>query len=234
MPLEKSNFNKKYASIIQGKLKVQTDENDPEAKPREWESSDGKSGTKYEREYDNLRGIIDNIYFKDTDYGTMINIEIDKVILSMNTANKYGSDLMRKLPGVVLEEEVNIVPWQMEKDGVKKSGLIIYQDKDKIDDYFYDWEKKKEKNGMPKPDKAKSKLDKDDWKMYFINVKKFLIEYITKNVLPKMEEIRKSRPVEDEFEEIDVDAANKDLQQASEAERDQEFEDRREREAVER
>ena len=85
MPLE-NNPKNTYASIIQGKIAVQADENDPNAKKREWESADGKSsGVKYEIYYDNLRGIINKLTFKDTDFGTFINIEIDGITLSINT-----------------------------------------------------------------------------------------------------------------------------------------------------
>ena len=63
----------------------------------------------------------------------------------------------------------------------------------KIDNFFYDKTLKENINGYPNPEFKKNKktgevkpFDSDDWKIYFISARKFLEEYMTDNILPKM------------------------------------------------
>lgn len=192
-------IHKTYATIVQGKIAIKTTESDPMAIRREAKNPQtGETIIKYEQIFDNMEGLISNIEFVEGDYGQQIQIEIDGVVLSMSTDSNYGIDLMKKLPGINLSETVNIVPYSLEtKEGKNKRGIVVYQgktealDKDKkIQDQFFNFETKEYLEGYPAPKEA---MEKDDWKIYFIEVRRFLVNYITENVLPKMEEVNQNR-----------------------------------------
>jgi hypothetical protein len=96
---------------------------------------------------------------------------------------------MKKLPNVDLEKKVKIVPFAFEDDnGKKRKGVTIWQKVDgekphKVENFFskYDPETKKTTNiaGYPEPKKLKKPLSKDQWKLYFGEVREYLVEYIT-------------------------------------------------------
>ena len=50
-----------YYTIVGGSFRVQVPQDHPNAVRRDWTSTDGKSGTKYERVVDTLIGYIDDI-----------------------------------------------------------------------------------------------------------------------------------------------------------------------------
>ena len=190
MPLEVRD-SKKYAIIVGGKIAIKAEEGARDSVKREYKTSAGVEGVKWEYLYDNLRGIIQDIEIVPSDFGDQIHVLIDGITLSLGAASQYGNDFMKKIPTADLTKELNIVPWKMEKDGKIKSGLVIYQgfnEKEgkaiKLTDYFYDWENKKCLHDFPSPENKV--MDSDDWKMYFIKVKKFLIEYIKENIIPKV------------------------------------------------
>lgn len=183
--------SKTFASLVGGRISIKAEEGADGAVKREYETSSGDKGVKWEYLYNNLRGNIQSISFVTGDYGDQIQVVVNDVHLSINTNSSFGSDLMKKLPNLNLEEEVNLIPWKMEKDGKIKSGLAIHQgtnqetgDPIKISDYFYDWDKKESLHDLPQPEKENKEMDSDDWKIYFLKVKKFLVDYTVKNIIP--------------------------------------------------
>jgi len=175
MGLNKSNHtNKKFVSIAGGKLRQRVEPEVEGAEEREIEYKDGTKKTVYELIYDNLDGYIENISFKDTDFGKMINIAIDGVVISLNTEGKHFSTFARRLPSIDFKKKVYLTPYDFESDGKRMVGISVVQDDEKIDDYFYDG--KKNINGIPKFEGNKD--DKGDWKIYFIQVEKFLVKHI--------------------------------------------------------
>lgn len=209
MPPEKRE-NKTYASIIGGRIAIKAQDGAEGAVSREVEDKKtGVKSTKWEYIYDNLRGYITSIKFVDGDYGQQIQIEIDGYVLSVNTDSSYGQDIMKKLPNVKLDQEVNFVPWNMEKDGKTKKGVVVYQGRTddgktaKVSDFFYNFETKEYFHGFP--ESPKETKDNDDWVIYFKSVKRFLVEYITKNILPKVEETSVHVESSDEEQGIDIE-----------------------------
>ncbi|MDD4070060.1 MAG: hypothetical protein PHF05_06375 [Candidatus Izemoplasmatales bacterium] len=181
-----------FASIIGGKIAIKCEEGTPGCVKRDYEiKATGEKGTKYEMQYDYLKGVIEKIEFVDGKFGQQIQILIDGTTLVMGTDSKYGSDFMKKLPGINFDEVVTIRPYSMEKDGKKLAGVTVYQQGDgedavKIADQFYNKDTKEYNNGFPKPKKETEKMSKTDWKSYFIGVQEFLVEYIINNVQEKV------------------------------------------------
>ena len=153
-------------------------EGTPGAVVREYEDSNKVKATKHELVFEEIQGMIKGLKFVDTNYGTLIQVTIDDEILSLSTSLSFGEDFMKKLPNIDLSQMVFIKPYAFRPEGRDKDtkGLSITQGNgQKIQNYFWDNEKKEPKNGMPKPDGDISKYKPDDWKIYFLQVRKFLI-----------------------------------------------------------
>jgi len=164
---------------------------------REYELKDGTKSGKWELLYKDISNVtIKNIRFEDSDFGENILTTFtdgeNEVVWSENTGTNFGSDWMKRLPNLNLSEKVSIKPYAFTgENGKLKKGVNVYQH-DKIGDYFYDWENKKELYDFPK--KQKEDMKTDDWKLYFLTVKMFLTDYVKKNIVPKFESSEPSYP----------------------------------------
>lgn len=187
----------KYYTVIQGSFRVQVPQEHPDAVRRDWKSADGtKSGTKYERIVNALFGRIEEVSFHDGDYGMQVYIKLDEnedqenPIIALPTASREGEDFLKKLPNIDLTKEVHLRPFNFEGDGGDEvRGMEVMQQdnegnfKVKITNFFRDKEAKKNINGYPDPES--SDLSKDEWKLYFLQARMFLIKYTKENILPK-------------------------------------------------
>lgn len=179
-----------YANIISdGTIRVKTVESDPEAVRRDYELSNGDKGTKFERVYDELSGIITGVAFFDGEFGKTLHVTVTdddgSIILSMNMATNYAEDLMKKLPALDLDKKVALRPYSFEDDKKKlRRGISVVQDGEKVKSFFHDAENKP-LYGFPEIIKDKV-YDKDDWKIYFMQTRKFLQGYISERVCPKL------------------------------------------------
>jgi len=185
--LEPKNTSKRFINVLasDGTFREVVDKNTEGAKMREWEAKDGTTGVKYELVYETAKGKIDNIRFKDGDYGEQILITLksedeneEPVTISLATNQPFGEDFMKKLPNIKLDKDVIFRPFNFEDEtGKNRRGLAITQEENgeqvKVDNYYYDKETKEATNGYPKP--AGDEKTSDDWRVYFINARKFLI-----------------------------------------------------------
>lgn len=178
--------DKLYVSVLSdGKLHMTVPEGTVGAVKREYETSDGKSGYKWEQVFTELSGIISGVSFFDGDFGKSIQIVITDgnekpVVLSLATASNYGEDMMKKLLSIDINKPVKIIPYNFEDSNKKsKKGITIYQDGQKVKNYFYDDVSKMNTNGFPEP--TSKTLSKEEWKMYFLQIRIFLINKITEH-----------------------------------------------------
>jgi hypothetical protein len=186
-----------YYTIIQGTFRQRVDQDHPEAQRRDFETKDGKKGTKYERVVDALYGYITDINFHDSEFGLKMNIVLDeneqgiKPIISLSTNSREAEDFMLKVPNIDLSKEVKLRPFNFTGDNNDEvRGMDIRQEdangdfEVKITNFYYDAEKKENINGLPNPQKANEEMHKDDWKVYFIQRRQFLVEYIKEKIVP--------------------------------------------------
>lgn len=181
-----------YLSIIDGSLRRTVTEGTPGAVKRDYEASNGDKGVKYELEYSSVVGKIVGVAFRDGNFGKSIGIVLEspegKFKVDIGVEQAYGEDIMKKLPAIDLSKEVELAPYNFTDDGGKKRrGVTILQDGNKLTNFFFDKETKTELHGFPKPDGDTKKYDKDDWKLHFMKVRKFLVNYITDNIASKFE-----------------------------------------------
>ena len=184
----KINKRHLFANIIaDGTIRVQSEENNPDAVRRDYELKDGTKGTKFELVYNSLSGIITDIQIFNTNYGENLQITIDGVILSMNITSNFADDVMKKLPNINLNKEVIFAPYSFTDDkGKLRKGVTVTQESVKLTNFFYNPETKENCNGFPVLSEDCKKYSSDDWKVYFINIRKFLRNYFEENILPNV------------------------------------------------
>lgn len=182
-----------YFTIIDGSFRTQVEESHPEAVRREYETKTGAKAVKYERIVKTIGGIIENVNFYENDYGKTINIKFDanengqSPIVSISISSSYGEDLLKKLPSIDFTKDVKLSPYSFTNDfGKEVRGISVLQDDKKIKNFFFDAEKNENINGYPIAE-GKENYGKEDWKIYFLQARKFLIEYTTKNIISKFQ-----------------------------------------------
>ena len=146
MGLNKRTDQKTFATILSdGSIRVKCDESTEGAKKREYETSDGTTGIKWELVYNSLSGIITNIEFEDGQFGEQMKVTIsddEEIILTMGSSSSFADDLMKKLPSIDVLKQVEISPYSFTDDkGKSRKGITLRQNDKKISNFFYDGEK---------------------------------------------------------------------------------------------
>lgn len=140
-----------------------------------------------------LGGHITNIYFEPTEFGEQLKIELDAnengqiPVLGFGVESKDGRDLMKKLPALNLSKEVKFAPYQFTDGDDKRSGVTLYQSEQgefdkKIDNHFWDDEKKEFTNGFPTIDWDNA--TEKEQKIWKIERDTFLKSYLQEHVCP--------------------------------------------------
>lgn len=221
---EKRDNTKLYFSIIQGSLKTTVDEKHPEAETRHWEAA-GKKGVKIERTVNALKGIIVDVSFYDgeSDGRKFQNLQITldpnadgkSPVISTSISSRYAQDILTKLPNIDFEQIVHIRPYAFKPNGEDKTvtGVEILQ-KDaqgkftkKIENFFYDREKREAKHGYPQPEGDTSAYTTEDWEIYFKQARKFLVNYTREKICPLFIDLKHQTPEpssEDRKNEADI------------------------------
>ena len=190
MLIEKQESNSIYLSIIKDNFVQRSTEDNPKAVKREYEDSEGKKGVKWEVPYQAVEGYITGVSFHDGKFGEEFVVTLEEgdssVKIQMGTGSRYFMNFGEKFPNIDFTKKVKLSPYDLVDDkGKTKNGITVYQGEDKVDSNYYDFEAKKSKNGMPSvAAKDRKGYDSDDWKMHFIQVKKFLKKEIQKVVIP--------------------------------------------------
>jgi len=179
-----------YSVLSDGKFHTEATEGAEGSVKREYETSDGKKGVKNEFIVESIQGKMISLNVHESDYGKMIQVtlgdEKEKIIISLNSASSFGEDFMKKLPLIDVTKEVKLVPYSFEDElGKKRKGVTIYQDDEKILSNYGSkvGEKYVVTNGYPAIPEGSDKFDTDDWKMYFMTARKFLLVETSKHSL---------------------------------------------------
>lgn len=176
---EKSD--KKYFKVSMGAIRASCDKNDPKAKERVIE----KTGEKiYERVYTAIDGRLDGItFYSHSEYGNSWNIELsdqgEKFVLQVKEDSRYGIDFLKKLPHLQVGKRYKFMAYDFTKNDVHRVGIAIENDaQEKLTSYYQKFEgegkdlKVTNLHGYPEFDGDWK--DKDDLKIYFTRLAKFL------------------------------------------------------------
>jgi len=198
--------NNLYLSIIGGSLMQKVQPDTQKAIKREYETSDGKKGVKWEIRHKNLTGKIVGLQFLASDFGEQLRVRIENngesAVVSIALDSRYFTDFGKKISNIDLTQNIVFNSYDFtNKEGKRLQGLSITQNGEKVTNYFWDAEKKEVLHDFPQPEGDKNTFDSDDWKMFFIRVKKFLKTHIEKIEMPDVEKIETQN--DGNFEVID-------------------------------
>lgn len=192
---QESTSNISFLSIIGGKFVKTVDETTPGAVKREW-SVGGKSGVKWEKEYQSISGTIKSIEFHDGEFGKNLKVWVadgdTMTCISSSVKTGFGEDILKKLPAVNYKEEIELTPYEFTPDGASHAlkGVTFRQAGNKLTNFYRDADKKPI-NGVPTPEGDTSDMDKEEiseyWKSYFAKVRRFMIKEIEEKIIPKLE-----------------------------------------------
>lgn len=198
-----------FSVLADGQFHQSVTEGTEGAERREYETSDGTKGVKYELKAESITGVLGAVSVFSGNYGKNILIQFKKlekddedVVISLSANNSFGEDFLKKLPNIDVEKEVTLSPYAFEDEkGKNRKGISIVQEDKKIAS-FYSKENKKTKkwdviNGYPEPEGDTKKFDADDWKSFFSDARKFMLKEFAKHPL-FVEEL-----VTSESEEVD-------------------------------
>ena len=175
-----------------GKFHEKVNEGTDGAILRSYELRDGTKGEKWELVYQKIEAFITDIRFEDGEFGENLIITFkdgdNEVSLSQGTSTSFGEDILKKLPAIDFAEKVGMQPYAFEDErGKLKQGVSIWQKSDKVMSAFWDGEKNL--HGFPELKKEEyENWSKDDWKIHFLQVRKFLVKYAKEHVVPKFAE----------------------------------------------
>jgi hypothetical protein len=201
--------NRRFMHISYGKFREKAVENAQGAEARE--NKDGK--VIWEYIFDYIEGRITGIFHKeDEKFGNSFEVVVDdgkeKFQISFKEGDSFFNDFFSKLPNVDLKHTVKLVPYAFndKNTGKLKKGLVIWQGDSKTDNYFVGYDENTKKynylNGFPQPE---AKMDKEEWKIYFIRVTKFLRKHTQEKIIPKLD-YKFTEQVADEIEkQHDID-----------------------------
>lgn len=203
--LEQKNTGR-YVYVLgsEGDIRETVSEGTEGAVKRAYESSDGKKGEKYELVYKSIEGTISNVEFFEGDFGTNLQITLtftdgESVVFSLGTNTPYGEDMLKKLPAIDFNQPVKLTPYNFTDDkGKNRRGVSVLQGGEKVLNFFSDGEKAI--NGMPEPKGDVSKYNADKWKLYFGEVRVFLVDYVTEHIVPQFTSAESTSVVEDSEE----------------------------------
>jgi hypothetical protein len=161
---------------------IPSDESNPEAVKRDYETRDGQKGSKWELQYEGLSGRIEGLTFDKGNFGERLKVLLvdvdERMEIQIPVKSDYFVDFAKRLPNVDLSQEVELKPFSIEKEPNAQGKvytdqyLVIYQNGEKVDNYFYKpsgvkGQKGTTLNGFPE-------YDGDDWEFYSIQRRKFL------------------------------------------------------------
>lgn len=201
MGLVKQDEDKIYLTVLSdGTLRQKVQEGTPGAVKREYELRDGTTGSKWELVFKEVEGYVTDISVRDGEFGQSLYVTITwedgACTLQLNTSLNFGTDMLKKLPGVDFSKPVRVRPYSFTSQDTGKPvrGISLQQpdedgDWEKVGNFFFDPDTKKTLHGYPEAQGNTKKFSKDDWKIYFLQVKKFLVGYCEQSVIPNVKKV---------------------------------------------
>jgi hypothetical protein len=197
MAVEKFDNNKKYLRVVGGKLVESSDEKNPESVRREFTDKKGVTKVYYDLVYKNVSGKLQKLKLRDTNFGEMLDIVFEDEIVTLGLNSRFFQNFMQKIPNAILDEKIMLYPFDFKgKNGKQIKGLGLSQASGKLKNFYYDEETKQTINGFPEPEGEPKAYSKDDWKLYFLQVTKFLKNKV-EEINEQLEEIHKSDNLSD-------------------------------------
>lgn len=193
--------HKVYLQVIaDGTIRKVVPEGTPGAVKRVYEDRETKEEKhKWEMVFDAINGTLGSITLNKGKYGDQLILPItsgdETFNLALSTQQNYGEDFMKKMPNINFDKPVRLSPFSFTSDAGKTvRGMDIRQDwnphepitKDngsKIPSHYQEGSGRDTKNVNGYPEFTGDKDDKEDWKIYFAQARKFLVNDLKKKGL---------------------------------------------------
>jgi len=167
-----------------------------------------------------LEGSITSVKFRNQNFddGNVIFLDVgidNDSVFSVKWESKYAKNLAGRLMcDIDLMKSVEFLPYNSTMNNKNYSGIAIKQGDITFKNFYFNSETKQSINGIEALDKfmPEDRKDKDDWKIYFIKVAKFLKEEIERKFKNKFEYAKKetSETAKPEFQNPIDDFNNED------------------------
>lgn len=174
-----------YYRVSAGKVRKTTDENDPNAIKRTIELKEGGTKDVYEIVKKGIEGRIDSLKIDDGNYGRTLVVGVDdgfdKFFLNVPWESSYCRTLLEKINAIDLSKDVTLIPYSFKgSDGKTKTGISVYQSKEKIMSYYkkYDAEGKKIEGYLHDYPHGSDGMSTDEFKIIGIQQMVFLKEKV--------------------------------------------------------
>lgn len=192
---EKAKF---FSVLADGKFHHSVPEGTEGAVKREYETSDGKKDFKWDIIADSIEGVMSSISTRDGDFGKQLHIAFapdekgkEPVVISLNVSSNFAEDFLKKLKNIEIDKPVKLVPYSFEDDkGKNKRGITVYQGDKKLQSYYHELKKGKDGkekivaiNDYPEIPKEAKEWESDDWKIFFVQTRKFMLKQLEKHPL---------------------------------------------------
>lgn len=184
---------KTYAKISGGRLRISVPEGTEGSQKRSGKLKNGQEYTVHELVKKNFTGRIVDIEYDSTGkFGSQWKVTMDdgeeKVQIQVGADTSSATELLSRLPNVDFSKDVTVSPYSIKNGEKTNSGVVLYQDREKVENYFKEKVGEKEykvKHGFPE---AEPGTRGDDYKIYLLQVKKFLIKYFQEHIAPKLKQ----------------------------------------------
>jgi len=135
--------------------------------------------------YSFARGLLENIELKDGNFGKEWLLSVtdgdENYVVQVMEESGYGDDLLTKIPLLEKNREYTFTPFDyLSKNGKKRSKFKIETDGEVLGSAYHRFTQNKDGSWLvettdPSYPKPKSEtMDSEDWKIYFMEVRKYL------------------------------------------------------------
>jgi hypothetical protein len=181
------NEIRQYLNVSIGKLRQRVKEGDSKAKARTIEDT---GEVIYERIFSYIEAKLEKIFMRThKEYGNSWVLHMrdgdSKYSVQFSENSRYGDDLLKKIPFLHYGKVYKITPFDFEPEGAKrKTGLSIKEGENIINSFYHSFTKLSDGkynvtllHGHPIYEGPKN--DKEEVKIYYMRVRKFLRDRAT-------------------------------------------------------
>lgn len=223
-----------YYTIKDGSFRLPSTEENKDAIRREYiNPKTNQPGVAFELGFNALYGFIENVKFvenilKDGTTLRSLNIVLGanedgkSQIISVPIDSRYSADFLKRLPNVDVAREVQLRPYDyQDKSARRHIGFGVQHANDKgewlerVEDFFTEVKEVggtkvfSALNGFPEA----TEKDARNWKLYFMKVTEFLIDYTTEHVLTKFsDDEKKNRAMDQALSPSTSEASSPDIE----------------------
>lgn len=194
-----------YLKCTEGKLRMKTTKEDPEAEARYVEMN---GTTLYEKVFTTCEGYVRDIKVQThEEYGTSYNLmlfdpnEGEMFSINIGEASRYFASFVECLPNIDFSVPLEVRPYMFKQDGKQNIGISFKQRGEKVANAYKDFDEDKKKSvfkgGLEKFNFNKVKGDKEETKILQMKLLKWLRAEMQKELIRLKEHLTENPELPD-------------------------------------